>query len=38
VKGIRDHTRGLLEAEASIVVSAAELFENQFFFFRHDHP
>jgi hypothetical protein len=35
VKRIRDHTRGLLEAEASIVVSAAELSQNRFFFFRH---
>jgi hypothetical protein len=40
VKRIRDHARGLLEAEASVVVSAAHALEDiQIFFLRiHKSP
>jgi hypothetical protein len=35
MESVRDHARGLLEAEASVVVSAAEFLQNQFFAFGH---
>jgi len=38
LQSIRDHTRGLFEAEASVAVSAAHALKNVKFFFFIGHP
>ena len=37
IKTVRDHTRGLLEAEASVALSATQFSENGFFLVTHWH-
>ena len=37
IKTVRDHTRGLLEAEASVALSATQFLENGFLLVAHWH-